>query len=55
MKQSKPNKKVVIAAAVIQSVIVIIAGYMLFKAKFQNDQPTQTPPKKPHFEMTPAK
>ena len=37
MKQLGPYKKYIIAAAVIQSIIVIIVGYILFKSKAMKD------------------
>ena len=37
MKQLGPYKKFIIAAAVIQSILVIIVGYVLFKSKAAKD------------------
>ena len=37
MKQLGPYKKYIIAAAVIQSIIVIIVGYVLFKSMAVKD------------------
>lgn len=37
MKQLRPYKKFIIAAAVVQSIIVIIVGYVLFKSKFADN------------------
>lgn len=37
MKQLGPYKKYIIAAAVIQSVIVVIVGYVLFKSMAVED------------------
>ncbi len=54
MKQLGPHKKYVIAAAVIQSIIVVIAGYLLFKSKFNHD-PADSVQKKPHVEQTATK
>lgn len=53
MKQLGRHKKYVIIAAVVQSVIVIIAGYLLFKSKL-NHEPSDSIQKKPHIEQKTA-
>jgi hypothetical protein len=34
MKQLGPYRKIVITAAVVQTIIVVVAGYLLFKSSF---------------------
>jgi hypothetical protein len=37
MKNLGPYKKYIIIAAVIQSIVVIVAGYIIFRAKMSSD------------------
>jgi len=50
MNNLGPYKKYIIAAAVIQSIIVAIAGYMLFKSKSVNDPLENKTQEKPGVE-----
>ena len=50
MKQLGPYKKYIIAAAVIQSVIVVIVGYVLFKSMAVEDPVDQQVQDKPGVE-----
>ena len=50
MKQLGPYKKYIIAAAVIQSVIVVIVGYVLFKSMAVEDPVEQQVQDKPGVE-----
>lgn len=43
MKQLGPYRKFVIAAAIVQSIIVIVAGFLLFKDKLSNMHRDTTP------------
>ena len=54
MKQLGPYRKYVTIAAIVQSVIVIVAGYLLFKSQAHRD-PADAVTKKPHIEQTAPK
>jgi hypothetical protein len=50
MKQLGPYKKYIIAAAVIQSIIVVIVGYVLFKSMVEKDPMEHKAQEKPGIE-----
>jgi hypothetical protein len=45
MKQLGPYKIIVIIAAIIQSIIVVVAGYLLFKHRGFTSSQSSLPPK----------
>jgi len=50
MKSLGPYRKYIIAAAIVQSIIVIFASYLLFKAKNDAGAPEDSLPKMPVVE-----